>query len=269
MHKTVLLLACAAVIGLLGCKKLLQAAADDSADATANASPPPSAPEAPALTAPATKVAFANAADIARYPDEKPIADEKATVHTNMLARTAVPSGAVVATVLSGKPITKLASHQGFVLVSFEDPKDASRTLIGWIAQGGIAAPGATAAAANAAGGPASAKGACPAGQVRFAGFGCKVECPSDDDCKKVPGTECVGGQFVEEPGGTNHVGRACLKSSTLPAQKKCKAGEILAADECALKCDPDAPKCPASKRCDVARFRGETGDFVVEHICQ
>lgn len=60
----------------------------------------------------------------------------------------------------------------------------------------------------------------------------------------------------------------AAAPSPVSPA-KGCKAGEILAADECALKCDPGAPRCPAGKKCDVARFRGEGGGFITEHICQ
>lgn len=269
------LLVCGLLVSVVGCKKLLNAATeeDDAADATAKSAPPPTVTASATGAPAAAKVTFANVADIARYPDEKAFDDDKASVHTNMLTRASVPSGAVVGTVLAGKPVTKIASHQGFVLVSFEDPKDPSRTLIGWMAQGGLSATAATATAATAVAtagsAPKAAPKGCPAGQISFIGLGCAVECPNDSDCKKVPGTSCVGGQFVEEPGGTNHIGRACMKTAGLPAPKKCKAGEILAADECALKCDMDKPKCPAGKKCDMARFRGETGDFQVEAICQ
>ncbi len=52
-------------------------------------------------------------------------------------------------------------------------------------------------------------------------------------------------------------------------ATKTCKPGEIIAADECVVKCDPEKPKCPAGKKCDIARFRNGNGDMVAEHICQ
>ena len=264
MRKYPALLACAAVIGSLGCKKLLDAARDDQADATAKESPSATAVPLTSASPAAAKPVFANAADITRYPDEKLLPDERGSVHTNMLARVSVPSGTVVATVLTGKPVTKLASHQGFFLVSFEDPKDSTRTLIGWMAQGGVVAPGAT----PASGGAHAAGGACPADQERFVGLGCKVECPSDDVCKRVPGTTCVGGELIEDTGGTTRPGRACLPTPKT-AEKKCKAGEIFAGGDCALKCDPDAPKCPAGQTCAFARFRGATGDPTGENICQ
>lgn len=269
-------LLCVALVGVAGCSKLLRSAIEDDAGADASATGASAATAAATSATPPAKPTFANAADVTRYPDEKAFADEKASVHTNMLARVSVPSGAVVGTILAGRPVTKLASHQGFVLVSFEDPKDPTRTLVGWMAQGGLAAAGAAAAtagattAATAPTGSAKARTVtCPPGEQSFTGLGCLVECPNGTECKKVPGTTCVGGQFIEEPGGGNHTGRACMKAAGLAPQKKCKAGEILAADECAVKCDPDKPKCPAGKKCDVARFRGETGDFVVENICQ
>src|SRR5437868_2959646 len=90
MRTGTVLLVCGLLLNVVGCKKLLRAAADDddAADATVKGSPPP-ALTATASAAPAAPT-FANAADITRYPDEKPFAAEKASVHTNMLARVSV-----------------------------------------------------------------------------------------------------------------------------------------------------------------------------------
>jgi hypothetical protein len=52
-------------------------------------------------------------------------------------------------------------------------------------------------------------------------------------------------------------------------AAKACKDGEVLAADECAIKCNVEADRCPGGKRCAVARFRGAGGGFVTASICQ
>lgn len=48
-----------------------------------------------------------------------------------------------------------------------------------------------------------------------------------------------------------------------------CPSGQILAAGECAVLCDPDKPKCPGSKKCEFAQFRNETGQMQGSTICQ
>lgn len=83
-----------------------------------------------------------------------------------------------------------------------------------------------------------------------------------------------VGGKIVvhertcQDLSGAPSPAPAPSKPAASPA-KKCKAGEILAADECVLKCDSDAPKCPAGKKCDFARFRDESGNSTGAFICQ
>jgi hypothetical protein len=184
---------CVAV--LVGCPKKK----DDGADASEEAGPVAEVDAAPA--APAAPVAK-NAPDVARFPAEKPLADDDAKILDLFTqAKTGCKSGANVGFVKPGTDPFKVAEFQDCILVTFTDPKDAAGTLMGWIPKTAFVASaprdagpkdGSVDAAVvvvvdAAVAAPAPLK--CPAGQdvvVNVAGGAgvCRKKCSTDKDCK-------------------------------------------------------------------------------------
>ena len=163
---------------------------DDGADAGDEAGPVVAVDAAPP---PAAAPVAKNAPDVARFPAEKPVADDDAkTVDLFTQAKTGCKSGNNVALLKSGTDPFKIAEFQDCLLVTFTDPKDAAVTLMGWIPKAAfvLSAPrdaGVRDAAVDAAVAVLPAK--CPAGQetvVNVAGGAgvCRKKCTADKDCK-------------------------------------------------------------------------------------
>ncbi len=75
-----------------------------------------------------------NAAQITHYPDEAMVDRISATVKvTTTSALTAVPKGTVIAALKKGDTVTQVSEHNGYFLVVFSDPKDATKKLQGWV----------------------------------------------------------------------------------------------------------------------------------------
>lgn len=135
---------------LFGCQQIIQklkggadAGADaESAlvDAEAPAEVTPTVDAAPEAPAP-PPVTAKNVADVARFPGESAVVDDGEKVAAVSEARTAPKSGSIVARLQPGTEVTKIAEYQSSVLVSFADPKDASSTLLGWVAESSFSAP--------------------------------------------------------------------------------------------------------------------------------
>ena len=184
--------ACVAL--LTGCPKKSNALAfgDDGAVADVGDAAPP---------APAPPVAK-NSAEVARFPAEKPIADDDAKTLDIAQARTGPKSGNNVAMVKAGSDPFKIAEFQDCFLVTFPDPKDAASTLMGWIPKAAFTTvlvhdvhdAGPKDASSDAAGVVAPVK--CPAGQetvvnvVGAAGV-CRRKCTADKDCKNPAPSAC------------------------------------------------------------------------------
>ena len=125
-----------------------------------------------------------NENQIGRFPDEASLNDVAAKIaDPNVSARNAVPGGALVATLRIGTPVTQVAKHETFILCTFADPKNAVRTLEGWVAEQAFI-PGPT----------VPSKAACGPGQTRLVvdeqDF-CGKVCKSDGDCQS--GQVCIG----------------------------------------------------------------------------
>lgn len=186
---------------LVGCPKKK----DDAADAGEEAGPVAAVDAAPAP--PAAPVAK-NAPDVARFPAEKPLADDDAkTLDLFTQAKTGCKSGTNVALLKSGTDPFKLAEFQDCILVTFADPKDATTTLMGWIPKAAFVLSalrdaGAKDAALDAtvvvdAAVPVPVVIKCPAGQetvVNVAGGGgvCRRKCTADKDCKIPTAKACA-----------------------------------------------------------------------------
>jgi hypothetical protein len=215
------------VVGTLPACSLLKkpgAGAGDGGESEASAA----VVEAAAAAAPVA----ANEVDVARYPDEKATAGSTLTTEAPADLRTEVGAGGKLVVVLKkGTEVDKLAEHSSHYLVLTEDPRDATRKLMGWasqaafsafvfhahdagaIVEGGVHPAGdggaAPAAAADAGAAPAtgvvcvkqSPPGKCPAG-FTVNGALCRVPCKTADECKG-PGAKCNSG-LCYNSGGCN-----------------------------------------------------------------
>jgi hypothetical protein len=167
-------LALAALLAVsTGCPKKKGGEADAAAEAaaTAVADAAPAGPEA------------TNADAVARFPEETAIDHQAATLawpKTNV--RKAPPSGDVIATLAKGTNVVQLASHDKYVLVTFDDPKNAGTRLMGWVVKDVFSAQPVV-----------HPKGTCPAGQTALLGDApfCAKVCKVDTDC--VGGQACTG----------------------------------------------------------------------------
>jgi hypothetical protein len=159
-------------------KKDSGAAAEDAAPGKGMAEPDASsvAVDPASVREPAAK----NSSRIARFPNDPKLGNVKEKLKADhTYAREAPGTGALVAALTKDVEVTKVAQHEDYFLVTFADPKDASTTLMGWIPQSGFSPT------------PPAPKKACPKGQVKFEGVGCKVECSSDEKCPA--GMACTG----------------------------------------------------------------------------
>lgn len=178
------------------------------------------APSASAAVEAAAPVA-ANDANVTHYPDQTPGANEALTVHTTASARTeaSATGGTVVAQLHPGTEANKLAEHNGFELVVFNDPSNASQKLEGWVihtafayvpvthVDGGVVTTdgGSTPVVVDAGGckpQPLDIKkntnGTCNAGYAAC-GAMCRMSCKADADCC-LSTAHCTGG-FCLGPG--------------------------------------------------------------------
>jgi hypothetical protein len=196
--------------------KLPGAAADAGQDAEA-----PAAAEA-AAAAPGAAEAV-NASEMTRYPDEKPVDHAPITAASEGQMRTQAGGGDLVIVLKKGTEVQKIAEHETFYLVVADDPKDATKKLMGWASESvfGGAAPhraepefrgdgGAPHVGADAGTKPAPAPGpakpldvkkvnnACPAGYA-VCGAECRLTCKADADCGLAT-AKCTGG-FCLGPG--------------------------------------------------------------------
>ncbi len=172
------------------------------------------APEASASAAvEAAAPMAANDSDVTHYPDQAPGSNETLTTRVMVAARTeaSTTGGKLVAELKPGTQTQKLADHEGFDLVVFPDPKDASNKLEGWVhatAFGGVTPVHVVDGGAVATdGGPTpvavdagtckpldlkKSGNACPAGYTTC-GAACRLQCSKDADCC-ISGAVCSGG---------------------------------------------------------------------------
>ncbi len=98
----------------------------DDASAEASAAVVPEAGPAEAI----------NASEMTRYPDEKPIDHAPLTAEAGGNMRTQAGAGGDLVMILKhGTEVSKLAEHGNYYLVLADDPKDATRKLMGWVAE--------------------------------------------------------------------------------------------------------------------------------------
>ncbi len=129
----------ALVLGLAGCPKKKGDGGDASSDATTDG------PVAEVDSGPSTPDAT-NVNEIARFGDETKIANEVVKTEAPLtIARKSPPNGEWVARLPRGTEVTKVASHEGQVLITFANPKKSDERLMGWVVEAAFKAAAATA----------------------------------------------------------------------------------------------------------------------------
>ncbi len=171
-----------------------------------------------------------NESEMTRYPDEKPVDHAPLTAEAGGSLRTqAGPGGDLVIVLKRGTEVQKVAEHGGYYLVLADDPKDATRKLMGWVSEsafsggagpghhnepetrdGGAAPPPHVVADAGTKPtpppGPAKpldvhkTNGTCPPGYASCAAV-CRMTCKTDAECG-VSTAHCAAG-FCMGPGAS------------------------------------------------------------------
>ncbi len=164
----------------------------------------------------------ANAAEVTRYPDEKPVDHATLTAESGGNMRTQAGTGGDLVIILKrGTEVEKIAERGGYYLLIADDPKEASRKVMGWAAEsafgagaepahkreGDNPAPGKLVDAGGAKPGPSkrldvkkSANGSCPSGYAPCSAI-CRATCKTAPDCDD-PAARCTGG-FCLGPGAS------------------------------------------------------------------
>lgn len=179
-------------VGVLAVALVSTACSRKKPEATDAGAPAASDTASAAASAPSA----ANASDIARFGDEEALDGGTVSLLVAAPVHAQPGAGAVVASLAKGTQVTTLAEHGTSTLVTFADPKNASSTLMGWVASPAVGkgdlpklipTPGPTIA--------------CPAGKVAVFNNKCASPCKTVKDC---PG---VGRSCTEVPtagGGRN-----------------------------------------------------------------
>jgi hypothetical protein len=150
----------------------------------------------------------ANADDVSRFNDETAIDSvDTQTVRAGINVRKTPPTGDVVAVLAKGVTVTQIAQRDKFFLITFDNPKDSSERLMGWVIN---TAFNATAPVATGSSKVPTKK--CPTGQDSIVGQGCKRTCKDDSFCND--DESCSGKGTLE---GTTTVEQFCVSDNPPP----------------------------------------------------
>ena len=150
----------------------------------------------------------ANEGQVSRYPDESPVNHVSlTTVWTISDVRTQSGAGAgeLIADIVKGTDVDKIAERQGYYLVVFTDPSDSTRKEMGWVSQA-IFSPE-----------PVHKHIAlkCQTGVPILLQGGlelCVTECTSDSQCSR--GWSCTGDGVLSNNGSPGNKITYCLPAS-------------------------------------------------------
>ena len=149
---------------------------------------------------------IANEADVKRYPTDETELDGDATVKAGSVdVRKAVPKGDVIASLKSGATVTQLVEHNGYALVTFDDPKDATRRLEGWVPKSVFQTPKVIAKVVAKV--PKCADDELLSIGGDDASLKCRKACMEDTDCLK--GSQCEDTSSADDKGNIIPFGHA------------------------------------------------------------
>jgi len=172
-------------IGACDMLKKMKGGADADAEAdaaTAVADPVDAAPAAPAPVA--TGPVASNEDDVARFPDETKLESVAATVQRYVDVREVPQNGKVVSSLNKGAAVAQVAQRKEYFLVVFDNPKDTSKKMMGWVHSSVFSAVVADAGVKVLT---------CAAGETPLVSDGsfCGKVCEKDADC--AAGQACKG----------------------------------------------------------------------------
>jgi hypothetical protein len=182
---------------LVGCPKKPSPATD--------AGPEDAAP--PAVEAAAAPLA-ANEAAVTRYPDESAVNHVPQSTRwavANVRTQASPSGGELVAVIKAGTEVDKIADRQGFSLIVFTDPSDASRKDMGWV----------SAVVFTPEPPHKHVPVHCGAGQAAIllqSGEECVTPCTQDANCPK--GTVCNGAGVLSNNGAPGAATKFCGPSA-------------------------------------------------------
>ncbi|MBX3227751.1 MAG: hypothetical protein KIT84_15450 [Labilithrix sp.] len=141
-----------------------------------------------AAIVPAPVMLATNQGDIARFPDETPIASTRHTAQRTFSVREAPPSGAIVGPLAKGTEVTQIASRGAFVLIIYE--KTPGTQVMGWVHKDVFSASI-----------PDAGVLACAPGETAVIsdGLACGKLCTADAEC--ATGQACSGSANKVLPG--------------------------------------------------------------------
>lgn len=150
---------------------------------------------------------IANEADIKRYAADETALDGEATVKApSTTALKSVPKGDVVATLKAGTTVTQIVDHNGYYLVTFDDPKDATRKLEGWVPKSAFQTPKVIAKVVakvpKCGDGEALSIAGTDDGSPK-----CRKQCQEDTDCTKP--AQCEDASSADDKGNIIPFGHA------------------------------------------------------------
>src|SRR5262249_37358236 len=127
-----------------------------------------------AAPVPATTALASNEGDIARFPDETAINQEKATFLRGINVREAPPAGPIAGTLQKGTSVLEIAARGGFFPVLSASQKRPGPKAMGWVSRDAFSAVIQDA-------GPL----VCPTGEIALFGDTpfCGKLCTADRDC--------------------------------------------------------------------------------------
>jgi hypothetical protein len=180
----------------------------------ANADAGPEDSGAAAVVEAAAPSLAANESAVTRYPDESAVNNTPQTVRwpvANARTQASASGGELVAAIKAGTEVQKIAEHQSYALVVFNDPTDASKKDMGWVSDAVFSAePAHKRTPAHCAAGQAAIllpsgeetcvvldahkEGTqCPVGYGPCGPVMCRLQCTKDADCGG-GGAHCQGG---------------------------------------------------------------------------
>jgi hypothetical protein len=171
----------------------------------ANADAGPEDSGAAAVVEAAAPSLAANESAVTRYPDESAVNNTAQTVRwpvANVRTQASAAGGDLVAAVKGGTEVQKIAEHQSYALVVFNDPTDSSKKDMGWVSDAVFSAePAHKRTPAHCAGGQAAIL--LPSGEET-----CVVTCTQDSTCPK--GEVCNGSGVLSVNGAAGAATKFC-----------------------------------------------------------
>jgi hypothetical protein len=200
MRKLFLFSALAALsVAVLGCPKKTDAGADAAAEAAAAAPADAAVEGAAAAAAPGDAK---NAAEVARFPNETPIANETAVIAQVTNVHASPGGGKLVASLRIGITVTKIAEHEGSILITFISPADGASLLEGWVSKMAF-----TQVIVVVDAGHSTLECGTNQAKIKMGGTAvCKVKCTKDADCPKPKAGNCQNAKL--DVGG---VAKVCI----------------------------------------------------------